>query len=70
MADKARMSLDHAHDALGDCVMRFHNEMLHQGVKELPPREWGEAFRSWLYSYDFEREYEQTLKWLAERPDV
>lgn len=60
------MPLDHAHDALGDMVSQFHNYMLRRGIKELPPMEWVEEFRSWLDPYDFERRYAETLKWLAE----
>lgn len=59
------MPLGHAHDALSDCVSQFHNDMLRQGVKTLPPREWVEKFLVWLDPRSFEREYERTTQWLA-----
>jgi hypothetical protein len=59
------MPLDHAHDALGNCVSQFYNDMLRQGVKELAPRQWVEEFRSWLDEYSFERDYERTKERLA-----
>ena len=61
MADAPLMPLDHAHDALGDLVRQFHNEMLRRGVKEMPAREWANEFRGWIDSYDFERQYQETL---------
>lgn len=62
----ALMPLDHAREELEWVVMDFRNEMLRRGFKELPPREWVEEFRSWLNAADFEREYEERQKWLAE----
>jgi hypothetical protein len=59
------MTLDHAHDALSDCVSQFYNNMLRLGVKELSPQQWIKEFRSWLDPYSFERDYEETAKWLA-----
>ncbi len=56
------MSLDHAQDELERAVLDFRAEMLHCGIKELPPREWVEEFRSWLDAADFEREYEENQK--------
>jgi len=69
MADLPLVPLSHAYDALGDLVSRFHNDMLRAGVKELPAKEWAEKFRSWIDAYDFERQYEDTLKWSSERAD-
>jgi hypothetical protein len=68
MTEHRLMPLAHAHDALGDQVRQFHNEMLHRGVKELPAREWVDEFRSWLDKYKFEQQYAETLKWLKEEP--
>ena len=59
------MSLAEATDVLGDFVVRFHNEMLRGGVKELPAREWAERFRDWRDAYEFERHHEETTKWLT-----
>ncbi len=59
------MSLAQATDGLDDLVIQFHNEMLRRGVKEMPAREWAEEFRSWINPYDFERQYQETLKWLS-----
>ena len=61
----ALMPLAHAHDALGDFVSRFHNEMLRRGIKEMTARQWGEEFRSWFSVYEFEDHYEDVCKWLA-----
>jgi len=60
-----KMPLAHACDALRDYVTQFHNDMLRRGIKELPPSEWIEEFRSWLNRYDFERQYAETLKQVA-----
>jgi len=67
MADTSLMPLAHAHDALGDLVSQFHNEMLRQGIKEMPARKWVEEFRSWIDAYDFERQYAETLKSLSDK---
>jgi hypothetical protein len=66
MADDKLMTLAHAHDALGDQVTRFHNDMLHEGTKELTPREWALRFKSWFNEYDFERDYIATIKWIED----
>jgi hypothetical protein len=59
------MPLSHAHSALGDLVSQFHNEMLRRGIKEMPAKDWAEEFRGWIDAYEFERKYEETLKWLS-----
>lgn len=64
--DSARMPLADAHDALGDLVTRFHNDMVRVGIKELRPSEWLDQFRSYLTGVDLDRDYAATLKWLAE----
>ena len=61
------MSLANATDALGDFVVRFHNEMLRAKVKELPAREWAEEFRSCLDADEFERHHKETREWLAKK---
>ena len=61
------MPLEHAHDALGDCVSRFHNEMLRRGIKQLPSRKWVEEFRSFLDACEFERDYREISEFLAKR---
>lgn len=60
------MSLAHAHDALGDQVTRFYNDMLGDKTKELPAREWARRFMRWFSEYEFERNYIETIKFIEE----
>lgn len=59
------MTLDQANDALEDAVMRFHNEMVRRGVKEMLPTQWARSFQDWFDPYEFEKDWKRTEEWLA-----
>ncbi len=56
------MPLAHAADALDNLVVQFCNEMRRSGIMEMPAKDWAVAFRDWISEYDFERQYEETVK--------
>lgn len=63
------ISLVDAEGALSQLSTDFHNEMLHRGLAEMTPRQWAEAFISWIDPYEFERRYWDTEEWLRKLGD-